>query len=77
MANLTIAVDAEVLQRARLRALRQGTSVNELLRQYLKSYTAAEETRVAMKELVELAKRSRASSGAGGRSWTRDELHDR
>ena len=35
MANLTITIDDELLRRARLRALEQGTSVNALLRDYL------------------------------------------
>jgi predicted HicB family RNase H-like nuclease len=35
--NLTITVDDEVLRRARIRALQQGTSVNVLLREFLES----------------------------------------
>ena len=33
MANLTIAIEDEVLRKARLKALEQGTSVNALLRE--------------------------------------------
>jgi plasmid stability protein len=39
--NLTIAVDDEVLRRARIRALEQGTSVNAVLREFLESYAGA------------------------------------
>jgi predicted nucleic acid-binding protein len=38
MANLTITVDEELLRRARIRALEQGTSVNALLREYLSAF---------------------------------------
>lgn len=38
MANLTITVDEEVLKQARLRALKEGTSVNRVLRERLESY---------------------------------------
>lgn len=44
MADLSITVDDEVLRRARLRASEQGTSVNVLLRDYLKAYAATETT---------------------------------
>ena len=37
MANLTLAVDDQLLRQARLRALEQGTSVNALLRDYLEA----------------------------------------
>ena len=32
MANLTLVIDEDVLRRARVRALQQGTSVNALVR---------------------------------------------
>ena len=76
MANLTIAVDDELLRKARIRALEQGRSVNALLREYLESF--AGRTRVherAVQRLHEIADRS--MTGSGGRRWTRDELHER
>ncbi len=77
MANLTIAVDDDVLQRARIRALEQGTSVNALLRDYLVSFADSSATREALGVVVAMARRARSSSGEGGRTWTRDELHER
>ncbi|MBI4861347.1 MAG: hypothetical protein HY815_13980 [Candidatus Riflebacteria bacterium] len=77
MANLTITVDDDLLKRARIRALQQGTSVNALLRDYLTSYAGQEEVQLALTELVEMARRSRSRSGRGGRKWTREELHER
>lgn len=76
MANLTITVDDEVLRRARVRALQQGTSVNALLRDYLEAFTGSRGSRAsAVASLLELA--SRTASGRGERTWTRDELHER
>jgi plasmid stability protein len=77
MANLTITIDDETLRLARIRALHQGTSVNALLREYLEAYAVTDRTRQALDGFLELARRSRASSGAAGRRWTRDELHER
>ncbi len=76
MANLTITVDEDVLQRARIRALQQGTSVNALLREYLETYTGRRDAqRRAITELLAIAER--ATSRRGERRWTRDELHER
>lgn len=38
MAKLTIALEDELLRRARIRALEQGTSVNVLVRDYLTAF---------------------------------------
>ncbi|WP_052669023.1 DUF6364 family protein [Nitriliruptor alkaliphilus] len=77
MANLTLTIDDEVLRRARIRALEQGTSVNALVREHLERYARDERRRAALKEIVELSRLSGASSGAEGRTWTRDDLYDR
>ena len=73
--NLTITVDDEVLRRARIRALEQGTSVNAVIREFLESYAGSEEELRARSRLVELAHGSPATSGPDGRSWTREDLH--
>lgn len=75
--NLTITVDDEVLRRARIRALEQGTSVNAVLREFLESYAGADVEAAARSRLADLARSSTASSGPGGRSWTRAEIYDR
>jgi len=77
MANLTISVDDVLLKRARIKALEDGTSVNALLREYLEAYTGTERTQRALAGFAELADQSAAGSGSAGRSWTRDDLHDR
>ncbi len=77
MANLTIALDDRLLKKARMRALEDGTSVNALLRTYLERYAGVTDSAVALMAFADLAARSLATSGPGGRAWTRDELHDR
>jgi plasmid stability protein len=76
MANLTVTVDDDLLRKARLRAMEQGTSVNALLRDYLESYAGAAPAR--KKVVADLLQLSReAKSRKGRRSWTRDDLHRR
>lgn len=38
MSNLTISVDDEIIKRARVRAIQQGTSVSAKLREFLQNY---------------------------------------
>jgi hypothetical protein len=76
MPNLTITIDEEVLKKARMRALAQGTSVNAILAEYLESYaglTARQQE--ATRTLLTMSRK--ANSGRGGRRWARDELHER
>lgn len=76
MANLTITVDDDLLKKARMRALAQGTSVNAVLREYLEAYTGIKQTRSeAIEDLLALSQK--VTSRRGGRSWSRDELHER
>jgi hypothetical protein len=76
MANLTITVDEEVLRKARMRALAQGTSVNAILAEYLEAY-ADQQARQQEATRILLAMSRKTTSGRGGRRWTRDELHER
>ena len=76
MANLTITIDDDLLRRARVRAVQLGTSVNAVLRDYMRSWAGGDERR--SRAVHSLLKRSRkARTGRRGRSWTRDELHER
>ena len=76
MANLTIAIDQELLRRARVRAAELGTSVNAVLREYMRVWAGADEERAAT--VASLLRRSRRSRSArGGRRFSRDELHER
>ena len=75
MSNLTLAIDAAILKRARIRALEEGTSVNAVVRDYLEAYAAGSDQRLARARLLELSDRLQAGSGKHGRQWTREELY--
>jgi plasmid stability protein len=76
MANLTIAVDDGLLHQARVRAAELGTSVNAVLRDYMRVWAGGHQERTdAVASLLRRSGRSR--SGSGDKVWTRDELHER
>lgn len=77
MANLTVTVPDDVLRRARMRALAEGTSVNALVREYLEEYAGSGSLREAVESFLNLARCSGASSGPGGRVWSREDGHER
>lgn len=75
MANLTLSLDSELLQKAREAALREHTSVNALVREYLERYVDATCRRMeALDALDAVAERSTSASLQG---WTRESLHER
>lgn len=77
MTNLTITVDEQTLKRARMRALEEDTSVNAVLREYLKEYAGRRrERREAGRRLLELTESSAMSSEGKGLP-KREELYDR
>ena len=73
--NLTLQLDDDVIRRARIVAVKRGTSVSALVARELEGLVAQdaryEEARGRAEELMQGAARR------GGRSWRRDELHDR
>ena len=74
--NLTIAVDGDLLKRARIRASQEDTSVNSVLRQFLEAYAGmGERRRDAVADLLALSEA--ATSRRGSAKWTRDELYER
>jgi len=75
MANLTLSLDDELLQKARETALRERTSVNALVRDYLTRYVGANNRRLeALDAMDALAERNKSTSKE---RWTRDSLHER
>jgi plasmid stability protein len=76
MANLTLSLDDDVLRRARERAAANGTSVNQLVRDYLERFVGPSDS-AARTRILTLADAAQSSSGPGGRSWDRASLYDR
>ncbi len=75
VANLTIAVDEDVLHRARVRAAEQGTSVNAVLREQLIRFADPAAGDRAADSFLALARERAGCSTGGQRSWIREDLH--
>ena len=63
MGNLTLAIDEDLLRRARVRAADQDTSVNAVVRERLVGYAAIDRTTSARRRLVALSVSSSSGSG--------------
>lgn len=77
MTNLTLTVDEEILRRARIRALELGTSVNALVRDYLRHLAGRSTAAEGIAEFLAATQGAGAGSGTDGRTWKREELYDR
>lgn len=75
MANLTLSLDDELLQKAREAALREHTSVSALVREYLKQYVNARERRLSALDALDAVAERTESASSERRS--RESLHDR
>jgi hypothetical protein len=73
--NLTLSVDEELIQRARQQAEALGTSVNQLVRDYLEQLVGV---RDPVADAAEFARLSRLAPG-NSRGWkfNREEIHER
>jgi hypothetical protein len=73
--KLTISVEDDVILRARRRAESLGTSVNQLLREYLEQFAGKSDLNEDAAEFERLSKLAHGDS----RGWTfnREELHVR
>ncbi len=75
--NITLAIDEDLLKKARKIAIDKNTTLTHLIRNYLHQLIERE-TRSKDEitaELSELFENSGAS--VGEKSWTRDDLHER
>jgi hypothetical protein len=73
--NVTLSVDETILDQAWRRAEAMGTSVNQLVREYLEQLAGMSGSEVAAAEFERL---SRAAGGqSGGWRFNREELHER
>ena len=72
--NVTLSIDDQVVARARRLAATRGTSLNQLIRDYLEELTRPGDVQSVIDQLDD------AWAGGAGRSrgpWTREELHER
>ncbi len=74
--NLTLSIDEDLLNKIRVIAAIEKTTVNAMVRDFLQQ--TAERRSRTVKVRKRLAMRSRKSKGrVGPITWTRDELHER
>jgi hypothetical protein len=75
MRNVTLSIEEEILLAARKMALDRHTTVNSLIRDYLKRIIAEDESRKeALDRLV--AKMSRGTFKVGDKDWKREDLYE-
>jgi hypothetical protein len=80
MTNLTLSIDEQLLKAARIRAVKEGTSVNEICRKAIENY-AREDGRERVKRFDELMARidaePRPPGGPLPSPWrNRNEMYD-
>ncbi len=74
--NITLSVDEDVLATVRRVAAERNSTVNGLVREYLKNIAEHEDrAKKARARLLELASKSRARMGE--KTWSREDLYDR
>jgi antitoxin component of RelBE/YafQ-DinJ toxin-antitoxin module len=73
--NLTLSVDERVVKRARKVAEAMGTSLNQLIRDYLERLTTGGDVEVELEELRKLTREGKGRSR--GWKFDREELHER
>jgi plasmid stability protein len=80
MANLTLSIDDKLLQAARVRAVKEGTSVNEICRKAIESYARIEEGEERVKRYLAVVAKMDANRPKGGplpAPWkNREEMYE-
>lgn len=75
MKNITLSADERLIEKARREAARRGSSLNQLIRDYLEELAG---DRVAGSEFDRLRELSHLAQGRRrGWQFDRDEIHDR
>lgn len=72
--NITLSIDDRVVADARRIAADRGTSLNQLVRDYLRELTRTDDVESVLRELNAMwSERTYRSQGP----WTREEAHER
>ena len=76
MANVTLKIDDDLLEKARRLAFRRKTSLNAVVKRKLEEFVSSDLHRqTTLKGLEAFLRRSKAR--VGRKTWTRDDLHER
>jgi hypothetical protein len=73
--NVTLSIEDEVIRKARRRAEAMGTSVNQLIREYLEQLAGKADPNANAAEFEKLSRLAKGNSR--GWKFNRDELHER
>jgi hypothetical protein len=73
--NVTLSIDDEVMAEARRRAEKMGTSVNQLIRDYLAEFAGQGEREALVDEFLRLSQMAHGDSK--GWKFNREEIHER
>jgi hypothetical protein len=73
--NVTLSIADETIRAARKRAEAMGTSVNQLVRDYLEQFAGKSDPQADAAEFERLSRLSQGNSR--GWKFNREELHDR
>ena len=73
--NVTLSIEDEVIQRARAKAEAMGTSVNQLIRDYLQQLAGKSDAAVDADEFARLSRLTHGNSR--GWKFDREEVHQR
>ena len=70
--NITLSADERLIERARLRAARERTTLNAAFRDWLERYAGVETSRQEYDDLMRRIEHARS-----GRRFSRDEMNER
>jgi len=73
--NVTLSIDDEIIRSARRRAEAMGTSVNQLVRDYLEQLAGKADPNANALEFEKLSRMAKGNSR--GWKFNREELHER
>jgi hypothetical protein len=76
MANVTLSIDEEDLKRARIHAIEEGTSLNAIIRQFVKQYAASSERYRQITETI-LTHAENSTASSAGKRWSREDIYER
>jgi len=71
--NVTLAIDDQLVARARRFAQRRGTTLNQLVRDHLERLTAGTTSPTVVEEFERMW--AEAKGHSGGRRWKREDLY--
>ena len=73
--NVTLSIDERLMKEARRRAEAMGTSVNQLVREFLEQFAGQTDSDADATEFERLSRPARGNSS--GWKFNREELHER